>query len=373
MQLLILFLPLLLFVSISSSRKFISQDNIIRLTLLANTCALVLVVFSFIKFVFNGEIVSLSLGSWNYFGGLYIKYNFLFDALTYVMLLIVVIISFSVQIYSTGYMEKDPQFTNFMAYLALFTFSMLLFVTAGNFVIMFFGWEAVGLCSYLLINFWHTRLNAGKSALKAVIVNKIGDVALLFALAIIYYLYRSFEFSVVFVITSEMTIYKNMLTLMLIIGASAKSAQILLHTWLPDAMEGPTPVSALIHAATMVTAGIFLLIRCSPILEQSNFGLLVCVILGSITAFTAALIGVFQNDIKRIIAYSTCSQLGYLMFVCGLSGYNFAMFHLFNHAFFKALLFLSAGAIIHGINDEQDIRRMGGFVSFYHYRIKPCL
>jgi len=306
----------------------------------------------------------LSLGTWFNLGFLEVNFLFLFDPLSKIMLIVVTFISFLVHLYSLDYMREDPEQAFFMAYLSLFTFFMIVLVASGNFAILFIGWEGVGLSSYLLINFWYTRINAQKSAIKAVIINKIGDVLLMYAFANIYFMFQSFDYFTVFVLaphinTSNLPIL-DLCCLFLLGGASAKSAQLCLHTWLPDAMEGPTPVSALIHAATMVTAGVFLLVRCSPLLEFSKFTLLITTILGSLTAFFAATVALCQHDIKRIIAYSTCSQLGYMMFAVGLSGYGFAMYHLFNHAFFKAALFLSAGSIIHTLHNEQDLRRMGG-------------
>jgi len=308
--------------------------------------------------------VLLSLGSWFHLGILKVDFLFLFDPLSKIMLFVVTFISFLVHFYSVDYMRDDPEQGLFMAYLSLFTFFMIVLVTSGNFAILFFGWEGVGLASYLLINFWYTRINAQKSAIKAVIVNKIGDVLLMYAFSAIFFAFQSLDYFTVFVLAPHIEYSTlpiiDMCCLFLLGGAAAKSAQLCLHTWLPDAMEGPTPVSALIHAATMVTAGIFLLVRCSPLFEFSEFTLLITTILGSLTAFFAATVALCQHDIKRIIAYSTCSQLGYMMMAVGLSGYGFAMYHLFNHAFFKAALFLSAGSVIHSCANEQDLRKMGG-------------
>ncbi len=311
------------------------------------------------------------LGTWFILDYLIINWQFLYDPLTCVMLIIINFISLCVHIYSIDYMQKDPHICRFMAYLSLFTFCMNLLVTAGNLIQLFIGWEGVGLCSYLLINFWYTRIQANKAALKALIINKIGDLAFLIALTLLGLFGYSLNFDILFLSLSFFEkinisfFYFNLKLLdficfFLVIAAIGKSAQIGLHIWLPDAMEGPTPVSALIHAATMVTAGIFLLVRFSPLLEYSPRILILITIIGALTSFIAATIGLFQNDIKKIIAYSTCSQLGYMMFACGNSCYNIAMFHLFTHAFFKALLFLTAGAIIHSLNDEQDIRKYGG-------------
>lgn len=303
----------------------------------------------------------------------------MFDSLTVSMFVVVNTVSALVHTYSVFYMEKDAHLTRFMSYLSLFTFFMLILVSADNFIQLFLGWEGVGLCSYLLINFWFSRVQANKAALKAIIMNRVGDFGLTFAILLIFFYFKSVDFGVVFLLAPILsdfffTINFNLffLTLncnihvmsficfFLFVGAVGKSAQVGLHTWLPDAMEGPTPVSALIHAATMVTAGVFLIIRCSPLFEYAPGILTIMVFIGAITSFFAATVGVVQNDIKKIIAYSTCSQLGYMVFVCGFSGYSVSFFHLVNHAFFKALLFLSAGAVIHSLSNEQDIRRMGG-------------
>lgn len=287
------------------------------------------------------------------------------------MLFVVSLVSTIVHLYSIDYMSHDPHLPRFMSYLSLFSFFMLILVSADNFIQLFLGWEGVGLASYLLINFWFTRLEASKAAIKAIVMNRIGDFGLCLGIIIIFFLCNSTDFITVFSVIEQFKYstytlldvnYITLISILLFIGAVGKSAQIGLHTWLPDAMEGPTPVSALIHAATMVTAGVFLLIRCSPIIEYSEVALTIITIIGGITAFFASTIGVFQNDLKKVIAYSTCSQLGYMVFACGLSCYNVAMFHLVTHAFFKALLFLSAGSVIHGVTDEQDMRKMGGLI-----------
>ena len=302
-----------------------------------------------------------------------LSWGFLFDTLTCVMLIVVTSISTLVHLYSTEYMRTDPHLARFMSYLSFFTFFMLILVTADNFLQMFVGWEGVGLCSYLLINFWYGRIQANKAALKAMIVNRIGDLGLALGIFTMYFYFQSFDYAVVFALVPEFTaeilpffnfsfsIY-DFIGFFLFIGAVGKSAQIGLHTWLPDAMEGPTPVSALIHAATMVTAGVFLLCRCSPLLQYApNISSLIT-IMGGMTAFLAATTGLLQNDLKKVIAYSTCSQLGYMVFSAGLSSYSVSMFHLSNHAFFKALLFLGAGSVIHALSDEQDMRKMGGLL-----------
>jgi proton-translocating NADH-quinone oxidoreductase chain L len=268
-------------------------------------------------------------------------------------------------------MEHDPHLPRFMSYLSLFTFFMLILITANNFLQMFVGWEGVGLSSYLLINFWFTRIQANKAAIKAMLVNRVGDFAILLAIFSIYFIFNTLDYEVIFTLVPLVLNYSvvigflklpllDLICILLFIGAMGKSAQLGLHTWLPDAMEGPTPVSALIHAATMVTAGVFLLARCSFIFEFSPVALNFVTFIGSLTAFFAATTGLFQNDMKKVIAYSTCSQLGYMIFSCGLSSYEVGVFHLSNHAFFKALLFLGAGSVIHAVNDEQDMRKLGG-------------
>tara|TARA_B110000093_G_C12959377_1_gene406453 strand:- start:1228 stop:3042 length:1815 start_codon:yes stop_codon:yes gene_type:complete len=305
-------------------------------------------------------------------------WGFYFDSLTVSMCFTVTLISTLVHLYSTSYMSHDPHQPRFMAYLSLFTFFMLMLITADNFIQLFLGWEGVGLCSYLLINFWFTRLQANKAAIKAMVINRVGDVGLALGVFSIFVVFKTCDYSVVFSLVphvSDVT-YSflgfqvdalSTIGLLLFVGAVGKSAQIGLHTWLPDAMEGPTPVSALIHAATMVTAGVYLIIRCSPLYEYSGFALTIITIFGALTAFIAGTIGLVQNDLKKVIAYSTCSQLGYMVFACGLSNYSVSMFHLINHAYFKALLFLSAGSVIHALNDEQDMRRMGGLLQVLPY------
>lgn len=286
----------------------------------------------------------------------------MFDSLTVSMFLVVNVISFLVHVYSIKYMSEDPHIVRFMSYLSFFTFFMLILVSADNFIQMFLGWEGVGLCSYLLISFWFTRVQANKAAIKALIVNRVGDFGLSIGIIFIFFFFRSVDFATVFALAPFYSgnAFLEVACLLLFVGSVGKSAQLGLHTWLPDAMEGPTPVSALIHAATMVTAGVFLIIRCSPLFEFAPSALTVVTFFGALTAFFAATVGLFQNDIKKVIAYSTCSQLGYMVFACGLSNYSASFFHLANHAFFKALLFLSAGSVIHSLSNEQDMRKMGG-------------
>ena len=315
--------------------------------------------------------VYIKLATWISSETLNIDWGFMFDSLTVSMCVIVTFISSLVHLYSIEYMSHDPHLPRFMSYLSLFTFFMLILVTADNFVQMFVGWEGVGLASYLLINFWYTRIQANKAAIKAMVMNRIGDFCLLIGMLLIFMNSKAVDYATVAVLTpffKEKTVNflnfdLHLLTLIgifLFFGAVGKSAQLGLHTWLPDAMEGPTPVSALIHAATMVTAGVFLIARSSFIYEYIPNVLQIITVFGALTSFFAATTGLVQNDMKRVIAYSTCSQLGYMVFACGLSNYSGGFFHLSNHAFFKALLFLSAGSVIHSVNDEQDMRKMGG-------------
>ena len=293
------------------------------------------------------------------------------DPLSSVMLVVVTFVSALVHIYSIGYMSHDPYKPRFMSYLSLFTFSMLALVVSDNFLQLFFGWEGVGLCSYLLIGFWYKKDSANNAAIKAFVVNRVGDFGLAIGIFLIFFYFGSINFNEVFqaapqFIDEKISLFNyeasliTFICLFLFIGAMGKSAQFLLHTWLPDAMEGPTPVSALIHAATMVTAGVFLVVRCSPLFEFSQVALNVVTVVGMITAIFAASVALVQNDIKKIVAYSTCSQLGYMFFAAGVGAYHVAIFHLFTHAFFKALLFLGSGSVIHAFKDEQDIRNMGG-------------
>lgn len=332
----------------------------------------------------SGNNIYVPLFDWIDSGILLVPFGLMFDSITVIMLIVVTTVSSLVHMYSTGYMESDPHLPRFMSYLSLFTFFMLILVTADNILQLFIGWEGVGLCSYLLINFWYTRIQANKSAIKAMVVNRIGDVGITLAMFVLYDTFKTLTFDSIFSVAhlmeaSTITVLSfeiNRLTLiglLILVGAAGKSAQMGLHTWLPDAMEGPTPVSALIHAATMVTAGVFLLIRCSPLLEYAPNALIVITIIGACTAFMAATIGVVQNDIKKVIAYSTCSQLGYMVFACGISNYATSLFHLMNHAFFKALLFLSAGCVIHAMADEQDMRKLGGLIRNLPYTYSVML
>lgn len=481
---LIVFLPLLSFCLSIIFGRYLGSRGVSILTIL-----IIFLVFIFSLINLNAEslnpsgtgLVRVSLFPWINTCYFFTNWTFTFDTLANIMLVVVTFISMLVHIYSVSYMYYDPHLIRFLSYLSLFTFFMLMLVTSGNFLQLFLGWEGVGLASYLLINFWFTRLQANKSAIKAVIVNKFGDFALLLAIVLIYNVFDTLDFGQInalitssdivyfketgywfskslfefwcfseayklywvntilpltnqwFIVESdwlnlkvfmhqwfflsvpetsltisESFMYKyidlcktldlsvaptvegnimydfrpflnvvifsdlwyfwlnvstfQLIGILLLLAAVGKSAQLGLHTWLPDAMEGPTPVSALIHAATMVTAGVFLLVRCSPIIEYSEFTVFFIMLFGGLTAFFAGLVGLVQNDLKRVIAYSTCSQLGYMVYSCGMSNYSLAMFHLSNHAFFKALLFLCAGSVIHGLGNEQDMRRMGGLV-----------
>ncbi|HWD29841.1 MAG TPA: NADH-quinone oxidoreductase subunit L [Rhizomicrobium sp.] len=328
-------------------------------------------VYAFYDVTMLGHSHIVQLLPWIYSGDLRVDWTIRVDSLTAVMLVVVTGVSSLVHLYSIGYMADDDSRPRFFAYLSFFTFAMLALVTSNNFLQMFFGWEGVGVASYLLIGFWYKKPEANAAAMKAFIVNRVGDFGFALGIFGIFYIFKSLDFDTVFKAAPAMVGHTmqfgswqvdilTTLCLLLFVGAMGKSAQLGLHTWLPDAMEGPTPVSALIHAATMVTAGVFLVCRCSPLYELAPRALEFVTFIGATTAFFAASVGLFQNDIKRVIAYSTCSQLGYMFVAAGVSAYGSAMFHLFTHAFFKALLFLSAGAVIHAMHHEQDMRKMGG-------------
>ena len=325
----------------------------------------------FVDVAINGHSVTTELFSWIDTGDLQVQWALRFDPLSAVMVAVVTVVSSMVHVYSVGYMAHDKSVPRFMSYLSFFTFFMLMLVTADNFVQLFFGWEGVGLCSYLLIGFWYDRPSANAAAIKAFIVNRIGDFGFALGIFAVYALFGSLHFGTVFdaapnfahttfVFLGWPVDALTVTCILLFVGAMGKSAQIGLHTWLPDAMEGPTPVSALIHAATMVTAGVFMVARLSPLFEYAPTALAVVCVVGGTTAIFAASVGMAQNDIKRVIAYSTCSQLGYMFFAAGVSAYSAAIFHLMTHAFFKALLFLGAGSVIHAMSGEQDMRKMGG-------------
>ena len=337
-------------------------------------CLLLSLLFSIITFAqvaIGGQPITIDLARWIVSGDFEAMWRLRFDTLTAVMLIVVTGVSSMVHLYSVGYMSHDNARARFMAYLSLFTFAMLMLVTADNLVQLFFGWEGVGVASYLLIGFWFKKDSAHTAAMKAFVVNRVGDFGFALGILAVYQIFGSIQFDDIFANAAAMKDTQIMFLgsalpalevagILLFIGAMGKSAQLGLHTWLPDAMEGPTPVSALIHAATMVTAGVFMVCRLSPMLEYAPLSLDIITIVGALTAIFAATVGMTQFDIKRVIAYSTCSQLGYMFFAAGVSAYPAAMFHLTTHAFFKALLFLGAGSVIHALSDEQDLRNMGG-------------
>ncbi len=370
MEYAVLFLPLIGAI-IGYFIKYLS-DFFSQLTTTFFVCVTaILSIIIFYNGIFHGVYGNYIIYEWIASGKFVVNWSVNIDPLSAIMLVVVSVVSALVHIYSIGYMEHDPHKPRFMSYLSLFTFSMLALVVSDNFLQLFFGWEGVGLCSYLLIGFWYKRDSANKAAMKAFIVNRVGDFGFAIGIFLIFMFFGTVNYQEVFQLIPEYSnkeigflgVDANLITLIclfLFIGAMGKSAQFFLHTWLPDAMEGPTPVSALIHAATMVTAGVFLVVRCSPIFEYSQTALNFVAIIGILTAFFAASVALVQNDIKRIIAYSTCSQLGYMFFAAGVGAYHVAIFHLFTHAFFKALLFLGSGSVIHSLNDEQDIRKMGG-------------
>ncbi len=315
----------------------------------------------FVSILANPEPREVIAYSWIFGGNLSINLAFLIDPLSTIMLLVVTGVGFLIHVYSVGYMHGEEGFTRFFTYMNLFMVSMLLLVMGSNYVVMFIGWEGVGLCSYLLIGYYYEKVSAGKAATKAFVVNRIGDAGFLIAVFLIFSHFGSLDYSTVFSQASSLsTEMATAITICLLIGAFGKSAQLPLYTWLPDAMEGPTPVSALIHAATMVTAGVYMVVRNHVLFDMAPIALATVGIIGGVTALFAATIGLVQNDIKRVLAYSTVSQLGYMFLACGVGAYTAAIFHLVTHAFFKALLFLSAGAVIHSLSGEQDIRKMGG-------------
>ena len=371
MEIFIVALPLIASIISGFFGKYIGDRNSEIITSLLVSISAILSTFIFYEVIFNQYQSNVIIAKWINSGSLNVNWSIKIDTLSAIMLVVVTYVSSLVHIYSIGYMSHDPHKQRFMAYLSLFTFAMLMLVTSDNFIQLFFGWEGVGLCSYFLIGFWFKKDSANSAAMKAFIVNRVGDFGFALGIFLIFYLFGTVNYTEVFNLIP--TIQDNELTflgfkinaidlicILLFIGAMGKSAQIFLHTWLPDAMEGPTPVSALIHAATMVTAGVFLVVRCSPVYEYSELALNIITIVGMSTAFFAATIAIVQTDIKKIIAYSTCSQLGYMFFATGVGAYNVAMFHLFTHAFFKALLFLGSGSVIHAFKDEQNINNMGG-------------
>jgi NADH-quinone oxidoreductase subunit L len=365
--------PLLGFIIAGTVGQFIKEDRIAQFT----TCILMFVamcasVHAFYYHTILGHTETMTLFSWMQTNTFNFEWGIRLDALSTTMMCVVTIVSFLVHVYSLGYMAHDESIPRFMGYLSLFTFTMMALITAPNLLQLFFGWEGVGLASYLLIGFWYEKPSANAAAIKAFIVNRVADTALVVGLCALFYMTNSLNFNDIFSFVSKVDVrptiqagywtfdWINMTCLLLFLGAMGKSAQFGFHVWLPDAMEGPTPVSALIHAATMVTAGIFLVVRMHPLFNLSPDVMNFIVIIGAITAFFAATVGLVQNDIKRIIAYSTCSQLGYMFFACGCGAYSLGLFHLVTHAFFKSLLFLGAGSVIHAMSDEQDIWKMGG-------------
>ena len=335
------------------------------ITCLSVVVTTLLAIVAFFEVGLNNIPVSISLFRWIDSESLNVLWGFHFDSLTVSMLIPVLIVSSLVHIYSIGYMSHDPHNQRFFSYLSLFTFMMIILVTANNFLLMFVGWEGVGICSYLLVSFWFTRIAANQSSISALLTNRVGDCFLTIGMFAILWSFGNIDYSTVFSLAPF--INENIVTIIgicLLIGAMAKSSQVGLHVWLPMAMEGPTPVSALIHAATMVTAGVYLLMRSSPLIEYSSTVLILCLWLGATTTVFSSLIGLFQQDIKKVIAYSTMSQLGMMVIAVGLSSYNIALFHLVNHAFYKGLLFLGAGAVIHAVADNQDFRKYGGLRPF---------
>ena len=340
-----------------SGAQLITCTSVIVTTLLA--------ILAFFEVGLNNIPVSINLFRWIDSESLDVLWGFHFDSLTVSMLIPVLIVSSLVHIYSIGYMSHDAHNQRFFSYLSLFTFMMIILVTANNFLLMFVGWEGVGICSYLLVSFWFTRIAANQSSMSAFLTNRVGDCFLTIGMFAILWSFGNIDYSTVFSLAPFVN--ENIVTIIgicLLIGAMAKSSQVGLHVWLPMAMEGPTPVSALIHAATMVTAGVYLLMRTSPLIEYSSTVLILCLWLGAITTVFSSLIGLFQQDIKKVIAYSTMSQLGMMVIAVGLSSYNIALFHLVNHAFYKALLFLGAGAVIHAVGDNQDFRKYGGLRTY---------
>ncbi|MEO8419292.1 MAG: NADH-quinone oxidoreductase subunit L [Methylophilaceae bacterium] len=369
--LLIPLLPLLAAVIVGLFGRMLPRASAHWLTIagVAASCALSFYVFAD---VLHGQVFNGTVYTWLTSGGTSFEVGFLIDKLTAVMIVVVTFVSLMVHIYTIGYMQEDPGYSRFFSYISLFTFSMLMLVMANNFMQLFFGWEAVGLVSYLLIGFWYTRPTAIYANLKAFLVNRVGDFGFLLGIGMVLYYLGSLDYQAVFSVAPQFAdtsiqlipgydwSLMTVICILLFIGAMGKSAQVPLHVWLPDSMEGPTPISALIHAATMVTAGIFMVARMSPLFELSTTALSTVMVIGAITALFMGFLGIIQNDIKRVVAYSTLSQLGYMTVALGASAYSVAIFHLMTHAFFKALLFLGAGSVIMGMHHDQDIRNMGG-------------
>lgn len=371
MELLAVFLPFFAFVVAGLFGREMGDKACQVITCLSVIIAALISCILFYEVALTGQSYTTVLANWVISGDFTAQWALRIDTLSVVMMCVINIVSACVHVYSVGYMSHDPAKGRFMAYLSLFTFAMLMLVTSDNLLQLFFGWEGVGLASYLLIGFWNHKHSANSAAVKAFIVNRVGDLGLTLGIMAVFFIFGTIDFDTIFETAPDyadatfnfLGFEGHALTiacLLLFVGAVGKSAQLGLHTWLPDAMEGPTPVSALIHAATMVTAGVFLVARFSPVFEYAPDALMVVTIFGALTAFVAATIGMTQFDIKRVIAYSTMSQLGYMFFALGVSAYSAAMFHLVTHAFFKALLFLGAGSVIHAMSDEQDMRKMGG-------------
>jgi NADH-quinone oxidoreductase subunit L len=368
---LIVFLPLLAAFVAGLFGRRIGDTASMAVTCGAVVISAILSWVAFYMVIYNGGAVTVKVLDWIDSGSFSVDWALKIDQLTAVMLVVVNTVSAVVHVYSVGYMSHDEHRPRFFAYLSLFTFAMLMLITADNFVQLYMGWEGVGLASYLLIGFWFKKPSANSAAIKAFVVNRVGDFGFALGIMALFLATGSVTFDAVFGAAPALAgktfhfLWKDwdiltVATFLLFLGAMGKSAQLGLHTWLPDAMEGPTPVSALIHAATMVTAGVFMVARCSPLFEYAPDTLAFVAVIGASTAFFAATVGLAQNDIKRVIAYSTCSQLGYMFFALGVSAYPAAIFHLFTHAFFKALLFLGAGSVIHAVDGEQDMRNMGG-------------
>ncbi|MDH5360874.1 MAG: NADH-quinone oxidoreductase subunit L, partial [Gammaproteobacteria bacterium] len=346
-------------------------------TILGVSVATLLSIYVFKYIAIDGNAAyNATVYTWMVADGIKFEIGFLIDSLSAMMMVVVTFVSLMVHIYTIGYMQEDPGYQRFFSYISLFTFSMLMLVMSNNFMQLFFGWEAVGLVSYLLIGFWHTRPTAIYANLKAFLVNRVGDFGFLLGIAAVLMYFNSLDYAEVFkaaplmkdlsieVIPGQSWSLMTLIGILLFVGAMGKSAQVPLHVWLPDSMEGPTPISALIHAATMVTAGIFMVARMSPLFELSETALSVIIVIGAITALFMGLLGLVQNDIKRVIAYSTLSQLGYMVVALGASAYAAGVFHLMTHAFFKALLFLAAGSVIIAMHHEQDMRKMGGLKKY---------
>jgi len=365
MYLTIIILPLLASISSGFFGRKIGVTGSQLITCLSVIITTILSFLAFFEIGLSKTLVHLEITRWLDSESLNVLWGFNFDSLTVSMLIPVLTISSLVHIYSIGYMSHDPHNQRFFSYLSLFTFMMIILVTADNLLLMFVGWEGVGVCSYLLVSFWFTRIAANQSSISAFLTNRVGDCFLTIGMFAIIWSFGNIDYSTIFSLAPW--INSNIITLVgicILIGAMAKSSQVGLHVWLPMAMEGPTPVSALIHAATMVTAGVYLLMRSSPLIEYSNTVLLLCLWIGGITTVFSSLIGLFQQDIKKVIAYSTMSQLGMMVIAVGLSSYNIALFHLVNHAFYKGLLFLGAGSVIHAVADNQDFRKYGGLRAF---------